>query len=119
MCSQCVDNWFKAGGECRRCPKGSPAILAGFIFFAFLIALLLIKAAGKSARAYSGTIGIATKFFQVLAVIGKLDVSWPPRVKDAVTTLTTPFSLKFDALAPECSAPAIAILFGHILGSCT
>jgi hypothetical protein len=78
------------------------------VIFAFLIAGLLIKAAGKSARAYTGTISIATKFFQVLAVIGRLNILWPPTVKDTITTITTPFSLKFDALAPECSAPAVA-----------
>ena len=45
---------------------------------------------------------------QVLAVVGKLEVSWPSSVKSAISVLTTPFSLKLDSLAPECSAPSIS-----------
>ena len=86
-------------------------IVIAFIIFAFVVALLLIRSVAKKkdpSDSYGGTIGIATKFFQVLAVIGKLDVLWPKSVSSSISVVTTPFSLKFtDTLAPECSIPAI------------
>jgi hypothetical protein len=108
MCSQCRPRYFRQGDQCLRCPNGAPVVLLAFVIFAFIITVLLIRSAGKSMRAYSGTIGIATKFFQVLAVIGRLNVLWPASVKEAITTATTPFTLKMGNLAPECSAPAIS-----------
>jgi alpha-tubulin suppressor-like RCC1 family protein len=115
MCSQCEAGWFRAGGACKGCPKGAPGILFAFVLFSVVIVLLLVKFGGRrSAKAYGGTIGIATKFFQVLAVIGRLDVLWPSSVKDTIATLTTPFSLKFDTLGPECSA--VSIRYEHKWG---
>ena len=108
MCAQCDKGWFKLGNECQKCPKGAPVILIAFAVFALVIVLLLVKFGGhKSAKAYGGTIGIATKFFQVLAVIGRLQVEWPSTVKATVSTVASPFSLKFDTLAPECTAPEV------------
>ncbi len=70
MCSKCEQRWFRAGGECKRCPKGAPVILYLFVAFSVLIDVLLVKFGGRrSAKAYGGTVGIATKFFQVLSVI--------------------------------------------------
>ncbi len=115
MCSQCMQGWFRAGGECKRCPKGAPGILFAFVLFSVLIVVLLVRFGGRrSAKAYGGTIGIATKFFQVLAVIGRLDVLWPSSVKSTIAALTTPFSLKFDTLGPECSA--VSIRYEHKWG---
>jgi hypothetical protein len=57
---------------------------------------------------YMGAVSIATKFFQILAILGKLDVGWPPSVKNTITALSAPFTLRFqDFLAPECSAPSV------------
>lgn len=108
MCAQCKEGYFKSGTDCVKCPRGATMIFIAFLAFSVLVVVLLVKfGAHQSAKAYSGTIGIATKFFQILAIIGRLQVHWPANVTKTISALTAPFSLRFNDLAPECTAPAI------------
>lgn len=118
LCARCADGYFRASGECKPCPPVPYIIIAAFVVFSFAVAILLIrgmpgsrdKQRGSPAQlGYAGTLGIATKYFQVLAVIGRLGVEWPRSVRGSVSVLTTPFTLKIsDSLAPECTAPQIS-----------
>jgi hypothetical protein len=109
MCAECLPGYFKTGrATCNACPDQAPWILIAFGIFCVLLALGLIVVVGKRAKPYTGTIGIATQFFQVLAVIGKLDIGWPERVTDTIRIVTAPFTLDISFLASECSVPAIS-----------
>jgi hypothetical protein len=66
MCAECIAGYFKSGASlCTKCPNGAPTILVAFVIFCVLLTIVLIKSVGGSTKAYAGTIGIATKFFQV------------------------------------------------------
>lgn len=110
MCSQCLPGWYRTKGTCSTCPKGSVALVIAFSLVSALIVGLLIWGAGskrKKAAGFAGTVGVATQFFQILAIVTKLDFSWPERVKNAASAVTALFTLKLDVFAPECSAPSI------------
>jgi hypothetical protein len=107
LCSVCAPGYFRLNNLCNPCPRAAPTILVVFVLFSIGICVALIKAAGKRTKALSGTIAVSTKFFQVISIFGRIDVNWPKSVKDTIAVITAPFNLKFDTLAPECSAPSI------------
>jgi alpha-tubulin suppressor-like RCC1 family protein len=110
LCSQCQKGWYRSTGACSKCPRVAVALILVFVLVAAVLVGLLLYGAGrkrKKAYGYAGTIGVATQFFQVLAIVAKLDFSWPESFQKAARAVTALFTLKIDIVAPECSAPSV------------
>ena len=114
MCALCAEGFYKNGRVCSPCPNVSKLLLVGYAVLALTIVIFLIFILNRS-KNYTGTVGIATSFFQVLAVIANLNVNWPKRVTDVVKTVTAPFTLNTDILASECSLPRVTYVKKWIL----
>lgn len=108
LCSVCLPGYYKNRLVCTKCPSYASALMIGFAVFCVLLALVLLKSVGvEGAHRYGGTINVATDFFQVLAIIGRLRLNWPPEFKRVIDALTAPFFISSDILATECSVPSV------------
>jgi hypothetical protein len=104
VCARCVPGYFRTANDCIQCPRGSHGIIVGVILLVIVVAILFLALGGqKRTKAYGGTLAIGAKFFQVLMVVGRLNVSWPKRVRDVVEKVTAPLTLKLDVVGLECS----------------
>eukprot|EP00163_Fabomonas_tropica_P011773 TRINITY_DN2265_c0_g1_i1.p1 TRINITY_DN2265_c0_g1~~TRINITY_DN2265_c0_g1_i1.p1 ORF type:complete len:2128 (-),score=551.89 TRINITY_DN2265_c0_g1_i1:181-6564(-) len=108
LCAQCTPGWYARGNYCEKCPKAAFWTLIVFGLFVLLLILGLMRAVGKNASAYGGTINIATFFFQVVGIIAKLKLKWPKSVGTTMNLMSSPFSLNLDILASECSIPLVS-----------
>jgi 5'-nucleotidase/UDP-sugar diphosphatase len=102
VCAVCSSGFYRFSYSCLRCWPLARAAPALFVILAILVVLLLLRASSSVVRD-SATLGICTKFFQVLFIIGHLDVNWPESVMNASRYVSVPFSFNDDFLALECS----------------
>ncbi|KAJ5073141.1 insulin-like growth factor binding proteinn-terminal [Anaeramoeba ignava] len=102
ICSECSKGYYKFSSRCQKCPTNSKKRLyiAGIILVLFAILLVII--ARSKARSYFGSLSIALSFFQILATLPKMQVSWPSRTQSFLNSLSF-FNFNIDFLAPECS----------------
>eukprot|EP00163_Fabomonas_tropica_P002559 TRINITY_DN1197_c0_g1_i1.p1 TRINITY_DN1197_c0_g1~~TRINITY_DN1197_c0_g1_i1.p1 ORF type:complete len:1223 (+),score=281.85 TRINITY_DN1197_c0_g1_i1:1949-5617(+) len=105
LCGRCLDGYYQTGKHCEVCPDLAIWILVFFIIFCLMVAALLLKSVGKHATSYGATVGIGTYFFQVLAMLNRLEMNWPPLIRRLISFLTAPFTFDIDILATECSFP--------------
>eukprot|EP00163_Fabomonas_tropica_P026281 TRINITY_DN4759_c0_g1_i1.p1 TRINITY_DN4759_c0_g1~~TRINITY_DN4759_c0_g1_i1.p1 ORF type:complete len:2765 (+),score=608.45 TRINITY_DN4759_c0_g1_i1:633-8927(+) len=105
LCADCQDGFYKLNGLCEVCPELAVWIIILFVIFASIICAMLVKMVGKNASAYGATVGIATYYFQVLAMLNKMDMQWPYVIRRVIEILTAPFTWNLDILAMECSFP--------------
>jgi hypothetical protein len=102
-CKDCLKGQFyRRAGECVKCPDLPLVQLLAF--------LLAIMVAGLGAYAFQrfnihlASIQIGIDYFQVLAMIARSKVPWPPLVRDILLVLSA-FNLNLELAAPECFIP--------------
>jgi hypothetical protein len=104
ICTTCTPGYFRSSNDCIRCPSGSKGIAVAVALLVVAVAVLFLVLRGvRRSKAAGGTLSIATKFFQVLMVVGRLNVSWPKRVRDTIDGVTSPLTFKLDSVGLECS----------------
>eukprot|EP00163_Fabomonas_tropica_P022311 TRINITY_DN3891_c0_g1_i2.p1 TRINITY_DN3891_c0_g1~~TRINITY_DN3891_c0_g1_i2.p1 ORF type:complete len:4052 (-),score=937.52 TRINITY_DN3891_c0_g1_i2:314-12469(-) len=107
MCAQCAEDFYMSGTDCKPCRSYDYWLVLIFPIFCVLLSFFMVWIVGKNSSASGGTIGIATYFFQVLAMLNKLDLRYPQLVRDLLDVLTAPFTFNVDILASECVLPGL------------
>lgn len=102
VCAVCSSGYYRFAYACHTCGPLARAALPLFVILAVAVVLLLLRASSSVVRD-TAILGICTKFFQVLFIIGHLDVNWPQSVMNASRFVSVPFSFNDDFLALECS----------------
>jgi hypothetical protein len=103
MCAECDDGWYSLEHRCRPCPDNAVWILVGVVAIALVLVVLFFRIVGKRIIAFAGVLRIVTKFFQVVALLSKMNLRWPSVVADTMRYTTSIFWLDPDVLASECS----------------
>jgi len=98
-CATCAEGYYRINGRCEVCPD-HPWLI-------FVVLLLCICTAGYVAYKLAqknvnlGILSIGIDYFQVLAIFGAADVSWPPELIDMYNSFSV-FNFNVDFLAPDC-----------------
>jgi hypothetical protein len=103
MCAECADGWYSLEHLCRPCPDNAVWILVGVVAIALVLVVVFFRIVGKRIIAFAGVLRIVTKFFQVVALLSKMNLRWPSVVADTMRYTTSIFWLDPDVLASECS----------------
>ncbi|KAJ3449402.1 insulin-like growth factor binding proteinn-terminal [Anaeramoeba flamelloides] len=104
-CARCKSGYFLLNDQCQGCPPPVQAIL---IISSLVIILILIYIfRGKINNFMKSTRNpikdITFTFFQILAGIIALDLTWPIPVRSNLRFVSSVFNLKFDTVvSPEC-----------------
>jgi hypothetical protein len=104
-CSKCALGYYKRQGGCVSCPE-CPACM----YLLFLGVGALASAVGyilNKKQVELGILSIGVDYFQVLTMVGRTRVGWPPAVVELMHYLSA-FNLNLEILAPECSYPDLA-----------
>ncbi|KAJ5068582.1 g protein-coupled receptor-related [Anaeramoeba ignava] len=120
ICSECAPGFYKLSSRCYRCPTNAKKrlIVAGLLFFLFVIALVII--AKSKARSYFGSLSISFAFFQILSTLPKMKIEWPSKIQSLLDNLTF-FNFNIDLVAPECSVSTsyttkwLAVMFAPLV----
>eukprot|EP01156_Anaeramoeba_ignava_P010784 Anaeramoba_ignava/a480793_53.p1 GENE.a480793_53~~a480793_53.p1 ORF type:complete len:917 (+),score=259.65 a480793_53:298-3048(+) len=105
MCSECSNGFYRISGRCEKCPANAKTRLIIAFFLIMIFAIILLIIVRSQARSYFGSLSIAFSFFQILATLPKMNINWPPRLKNFMNSLTS-FNFNVDLVAPECSISA-------------
>ncbi|KAJ3437471.1 hypothetical protein M0812_16634 [Anaeramoeba flamelloides] len=101
QCSECLNTFYKFESQCQECPTNNNSrLILFFILFILLIILLLIIA--KKGKNYFGSFSIFINFFQVIAILPKLEFNWPIKLINFFQFFSI-VNFNIDFLALECS----------------
>ena len=103
ICAECEPGWYALEHRCRPYPDNAVWILIGVAAGALILVVLFFRIVGKRIIAFAGVLRVVTKFFQVVALLSKMNLRWPTSVADAMRYTTALFWLEPDMLASECS----------------
>jgi hypothetical protein len=104
-CASCAPGFFKRGGSCAKCPDSPAGMFVGFILL--IIAIGAVGFVLNKKQVNLAVVSIGVDYLQVLAIFSQVRVTWPPSVRELLTTLSA-FNLNIEIVAPECLVPDVS-----------
>ncbi|KAJ6241698.1 insulin-like growth factor binding protein [Anaeramoeba flamelloides] len=104
-CAKCISGYFLLNDQCQSCPPPVQAILiiATLALILILIYVFRVRINNFMKSTRNPIKGITFTFFQILAGIIALDLTWPVPVRSNLRFVSSAFNLEFDTVvSPEC-----------------
>ena len=98
-CATCAEGYYRINGRCQECPTSPWAIVLAAVLVVLCGGYIGYKLQQKNVNL--GIMSIGIDYFQVLAVFGSADVSWPPSLVNMYNSFSI-FNFNIDVAAPEC-----------------
>ncbi|KAJ3451454.1 insulin-like growth factor binding proteinn-terminal [Anaeramoeba flamelloides] len=98
-CGECLDSFYKLYNRCEMCTNQTQKlILYLFLFIIFVILIIWLAQKGKN---YFGAFSILISFFQILAILPKMNI-WPINFTKFLSYLSV-VNFNIELLGLECS----------------
>ncbi|KAJ3433975.1 insulin-like growth factor binding proteinn-terminal [Anaeramoeba flamelloides] len=101
QCSECLRGFYQFESQCVQCPNNNVSRLI-FFFVIFLFSIILLLVIAKKGKNYFGSFSIFINFFQVIAILPKLEFNWPIKLVNFFQFFSL-LNFNIDFLALECT----------------
>ena len=98
-CAVCAEGYYRINGLCQECPSAPWAIVVAGVGVLICGGYIAWKLQKKNVNL--GIMSIGIDYFQVLAVFGSANVTWPQSLVNMYNSFSI-FNLNVDVAAPDC-----------------
>lgn len=105
LCASCEKGYYMASGVCQHCPNKALSyfLLALFLFICIIVMLIALRVVSDaSVGRAGGALGVMVFEFQVLSLVGSIDVGWDNSILQVMRVIRAPFTLSIDSFGIEC-----------------